>query len=187
MKETSPNTQKMSETSSLSHFANQRKLVERDASIIDLQNKCKKYRVYYKLYKHWSGMRCKFCENLFDNEQFINHAQNWSASKTDENINSAALPEIKVHIIQTLIKEDELTRKPYTEYMLQVKHEGATWNVNRKYKDFCGLHSYLITNFPSIEFSKSSSIFYNKIMEFGEWKHFWAMLYRELRQKQCQK
>ena len=61
---------------SASRFTEHQKLVERDATIIELQAKYKRYRVYYKLYKHCSGLRCKYCEEIFDNEQFINHTQN---------------------------------------------------------------------------------------------------------------
>ena len=47
-----------------------------------------------------------------------------------------ALSEIKLSITQTLIKEDEQTKKPYTEYVIQIKTEGKKWTINRRYKQF---------------------------------------------------
>ena len=73
-----------------------------------------------------------------------------------------ALSEIKLSITQTLIKEDEQTKKPYTEYVIQIKTEGKKWTINRRYKQFWALHNSLQKNYPTVEFPKSANIFWNK-------------------------
>jgi hypothetical protein len=74
------------------------------------------------------------------------------------------MTEMKCNIIQTLIKEDERNSKPYTEYVVQIKHENKKWTVNRLYKNFCSLHASLSKTYPNIEFPKSANMFYNKTL-----------------------
>ena len=163
MQKEKPKQESSERSRSESRFSEQHKAIEHDANIIELQNKCKKYRVYYKLFKHSWGLKCKFWKEIFDNEQFIDHAQNWyHDTKKGSTLNS--LSEMKLTITQTLIKEDEISRKPYTEYVLLVKNEGKKWTICRKYKEFCSLHSYFMNSFPTIKFPKSASIFYNKTL-----------------------
>lgn len=45
-------------------------------------------------------------------------------------------PDLRFSITQTLIKEDETSKKPYTEYVILVKSEGKKWVINRRYKQF---------------------------------------------------
>jgi hypothetical protein len=56
-----------------------------------------------------------------------------------------------VEVSKTLIKEDSQQRN-YIEYTLDVKLHQSSWNLNRKYKDFCELHDLLLIMFPTMDF-----------------------------------
>lgn len=71
---------------------------------------------------------------------------------------------MKFSITQTLIKEEEGSKKPFTEYVILVKSDGNKWVFNRRYKQFCELHASLVNNHPKVEFPKSASIFSNKTL-----------------------
>lgn len=46
--------------------------------------------------------------------------------------------------------------KPYTEYLIEVNYCSNKWTIARKYKNFCELHSNLMTLFPGMKFPDSS-------------------------------
>lgn len=66
---------------------------------------------------------------------------------------------LELMITQTLIKEDDRTRKPYTEYVIQVNLNSKKWSVHRKYKKFGQLNEALVANFPNVKFPQSASQF----------------------------
>jgi len=101
----------------------------------DLYTKCKKYRVYYKIFKHSQCLQCKYCDEYFKNDQFIAHSQTCTNEKPEQT-KSQMLSDLKFSIIQTLIKEDDQSKKPFTEYVIQVKLEGKKWIITRRYKQF---------------------------------------------------
>jgi len=129
----------------------------------DLYTKCKKYRVYYKIFKHSQCLQCKYCDEYFKNDQFIAHSQTCTNEKPEQT-KSQMLSDLKFSIIQTLIKEDDQSKKPFTEYVIQVKLEGKKWIITRRYKQFWSLHASLQKNYPNVEFPHSSSIFCNKTL-----------------------
>ena len=50
---------------------------------------------------------------------------------------SRTLSAINVSISQTMVREYPDTKRPYTEYILQIRTESCQWNVARKYRAFC--------------------------------------------------
>lgn len=129
----------------------------------DLYTKCKKYRVYYKIFKHSQSLQCKYWGEYFKNDSFISHTQTCTTDKS-EHTKSQTFSDLKFSIIQTLIKEDDVTKKPFTEYVIQVRLDGKKWNITRRYKQFWALHASLQRNYPNIEFPRSSNIFCNKTL-----------------------
>jgi hypothetical protein len=69
---------------------------------------------------------------------------------------------IDISITQTLIREDEHLKKPFTIYVIQVSADGETWITQRKYKEFCSLNANLMKHFPNVKFPSSASHFANK-------------------------
>lgn len=65
-------------------------------------------------------------------------------------------------ITQTLIREDDISKKPYTEYVMLVEVGAKKWTVSWKYKMFCSLHEKLSTHYPSVNFPASANQFQNK-------------------------
>ena len=64
-----------------------------------------------------------------------------------------------ITITQTLIREDENLRKPFTIYVIQVELDGETWIVQRKYKEFCTLNENLTHYYPNVKFPSSAAQF----------------------------
>lgn len=129
----------------------------------ELALKCKKYRVYYKLFKHAQSLQCKSCDEHFKNDDFVSHTQICSMNKS-EHTKSQQFSDFKFSIIQTLIKEDDQSKKPYTEYVIQVKLDNKKWMISRRYKHFCALHASLQRMYPTAEYPKSSHIFCSKTL-----------------------
>jgi hypothetical protein len=115
--------------------------------------------VYARCKKHIQSIQCKFCGEYFKNDDFIAHTQ----TRCHE-IVAEPIPDIQLTITQTLIKEDENTHKPYTEYVIVAKSEGKKWIINRRYKQFCVLNFSLQKNFPKLTFPESSKIFSSKTL-----------------------
>ena len=113
---------------------------------------------YLKMLKN---IQWKYWDAYYKCEDFVGHTQLWTTNKFDRS-KSHKISDIKATIIQTLIKEDETTRRPYTEYVIQVKQDNKRWIVNRKYKEFWLLHTTLVGSYPNVEFPKSASRFCNK-------------------------
>jgi hypothetical protein len=113
-----------------------------------------KYKIYYKIFKHTSNLQWKSCTSLFSSSAFIAHTQSCPTS-TDKKV------PFKFSIVQTLIKE-ETSKKPFTEYVIQVRMGERKWTISRRYKQFCALHASLERNFPDLEFPQSAQIFWNK-------------------------
>lgn len=134
---------------------------EYESKLQDAQSAVKRYKTYYKLFKNAKTLQWKYCDAYYKAEEFVGHSQLCTTNKYDHS-KSQKLSDIKATIIQTLIKEDEITRRPFTEYVIQVKQDNKKWTVNRKYKEFWLLHTSLVSSYPNVEFPKSASRFWNK-------------------------
>lgn len=69
---------------------------------------------------------------------------------------------MEIVITQTLIREDENLKKPFTIYVIQISLEGESWTVQRKYKEFCRLHETLIHYYPNVVFPSTAAQFSSK-------------------------
>jgi hypothetical protein len=70
---------------------------------------------------------------------------------------------LQISINQTMVKEST-DSKPYTEYLIQVSYENKKWSVSRKYKSFCELNQYLISEFPSTKLPDSSYVIQGAVL-----------------------
>lgn len=127
------------------------------------EKKLKEAKVYHRLFRHSQTVQCKYCSKFYPSNGFLSHSQICAIGETStcDKINLSGLA---ITITQTVIKEDENLRKPFTIYVIEVKLDGDTWIVQRKYKEFCNLHEELTKYFPNITFPTSASQFENKTL-----------------------
>lgn len=60
-------------------------------------------------------------------------------------------------IIHTLVKEEPVSGKVYTEYIIEIRNSENKKTLTKRYKDFVTLHHSLLEMFPGIEFPSSAS------------------------------
>lgn len=125
------------------------------------EEKERKMKEFKKCFKNSSCMQCQNCSKFFVPSIFPQHLnvcilspENFS--KIENGKGKPGVQLIEIEVKQTLLKDSE--SKPYTEYLLEVRKNGKAWNVSRKYKEFCSLHSQLKTLLPGINLSDYSYI-----------------------------
>ena len=66
----------------------------------------------------------------------MTHCQTCSMGDILDKENNEKLDSIDISITQTLIREDENIKKPFTMYVIESQLNGESWSINRKYKEF---------------------------------------------------
>ena len=111
----------------------------------ELTQKMQKLKVFSKCFKHSMASQCKFCHSFYPTEIFLEHVK--TCSKELNNFSRSHFFQMRLdcEIRDTIIMEDPLDHRTYTEYHIQVSFNNEkTWPVRRKYKAFCQLHESLI-------------------------------------------
>lgn len=84
----------------------------------ELESKLAEAKVYQKLFKQSMSIQCKYCKCFYPSYEFQPHTSQCSpVTKVSQGLSS----EIHVTITQTLIREDDVSKKPYTEYVMLVE------------------------------------------------------------------
>ena len=144
-----------------------RNIEELDNKNKALQNSLEKCKVYKLLVKYATNLQCARCNKFIANAFFQDHVssclpleqnpfKNANISKGDESMNIRTLSAINVSIVQTMVREYPDTKRPYTEYIIQIRTESCQWNVARKYRAFCELHNELTASYPFIKFPSTA-------------------------------
>ena len=94
-----------------------------------------KLKVFSKCFKHSMASQCKFCHSFYPTEIFLEHVK--TCSKELNNFSRSHFFQMRLdcEIRDTIIMEDPLDHRTYTEYHIQVSFNNEkTWPVRRKYK-----------------------------------------------------
>ena len=131
-----------------------------------LENQLINITEYKNIFSHISGIKCKYCDDIFSFEKFKAHFNECQINKNNSkiykrnNINNS--PNIKIKILKGNIKQDELG-KTYLEYVLDINYNNAhNWRINKKYAQFASLYKTIYNTFKgSIQMPLSCNIFTN--------------------------
>jgi hypothetical protein len=126
------------------------KLEERNQQ---LESKIERLKRYQRMVKHASSLQCSLCGKYLNSTVFPAHL---NICLRDSQKLTSESEQYNIVVSQTLIKEGD---KPYAEYIVSITYRGKSWNVARRYKTFCDLHSALRQHYPNIELPDSSQIF----------------------------
>lgn len=131
-----------------------------------LEKSLEKCKIYKLLVKYATNLQCARCNKFIANAFFQDHMASClpydqnpfkNANTTrDESMITRTLTAINVSISQTMVREYPDTKRPYTEYILQIRTESCQWNVARKYRSFCELHNELTSTYPFVKFPASA-------------------------------
>lgn len=150
-------------------FENDIKQLEKNLEAIT--TRCTKYeakykeaKTYYRLFKQCSLVQCKYCSKYYKPNIFKTHVQSWALTHIIPEQNEF-ITNIEISITQTLIREDENIKKPFTMYVIESNLGEDTWTVQRKYKEFWILNEKLVRHFPNVELPSSAGQFFNKSLE----------------------
>lgn len=94
--------------------------------------------------------------------KFSQQPQGFKSSFPSQNLQSSSsnnvpiLTAVSITIPQTMVRENPVTKRPYTEYIIQVLTKSCQWTVARKYRSFCELHNSLTSSYPFVEFPNSA-------------------------------
>ena len=125
-----------------------------------LEKKLKETKIFLRWFRHSKTIQWKYWNKFYPSASFMEHSETWMIEDTmSENMNMSS---IEIAITQTLIREDESSKKPFTIYVIEIILEGENWSVQRKYKEFCQLHDNLTNYYPHVKFPSASSQFNNK-------------------------
>ena len=127
-----------------------------------LSQKVNSVKIYQRVFKHAISMQCKFCNIFFPAEVFIDHVKTCTKDNAGQRSIFFKIP-LTLQIISTRMVQDEIDHRTYTNYVLKVKFNGQSWNINQKYKAFCSLHDSLINQYPSIKFPDCSFQFAQRV------------------------
>lgn len=109
--------------------------------------------------KNCQSMQCGHCNKWIQTNTFASHIEQCCSSsmaflreKTSPDFNKQ---NVHITVSQTVIKESEDKKKPYTEYIVQISIGDTKWKTHRRYKQFSQLQQMLINRFPSIKYPQS--------------------------------
>ena len=119
-----------------------------------LEQKVKRLKHYQVIVKASQSIKCKNCFKNVSSASFSSHLSNCHGQENSEPPESDLL---KIQITHTVVKDNE--ERPYTEYQLFVSDGETTWQIARRYKMFCNLHSSLQQMFPHIQLPDASALF----------------------------
>ena len=152
-------------------------LNKKENIIKNLENQIIKLNEYKEIFIHIIGYKCKYCNKLYNLENFKKHYVNCKKGIRDNidclndnvnnnnlnsvNINKLKLniDKLKVKILKGNIKQDELG-KPYLEYILDINYNSQNWRINKKFTQFAALYKTIKNLFKGIiQMPESSKIF----------------------------
>lgn len=126
-----------------------------------VEKKLKETKIYHRLFRHSQSIQWKYCNKFYPSNTFVSHSQTCAIGETGES-DKLDLSSVEISITQTLIREDENLRKPFTIYVIELNLDGETWVVQRKYKEFWNLNETLTNYFPNVKFPSAAAQFSNK-------------------------
>ena len=132
---------------------------KQDTQIKKLENEIINLKEYKEIFKHISGLRCKYCNGIYNYENIKNHYNECQKKNSKENIMNNN-SNIKIKILKGNIKQDELG-KNYLEYILDINYTSQNWRINKKFIQFANLYKTLNNIFKqdNIEMPLSCKIF----------------------------
>ena len=132
---------------------------KKDTQIKKLENEIINLKEYKEIFKHISGLRCKYCNGIYNYENIKNHYNECQKKNSKENIMNNN-SNIKIKILKGNIKQDELG-KNYLEYILDINYTSQNWRINKKFIQFANLYKTLNNIFKqdNIEMPLSCKIF----------------------------
>ncbi|CAG9329474.1 unnamed protein product [Blepharisma stoltei] len=117
-----------------------------------LEEKVERLKKCKKLIKNCSALQCKICGKYLNSNVFSAHV---IACLRD---GPASIDgKLMIEVPQTTIRDEG--GKPYTEYVISFSNKAKSWNVSRKYKMFCNLHSSLQQQFPHLNLPEFGAVF----------------------------
>ncbi len=103
-----------------------------------LEDKYERVKEFKKVMKSCMAMQCANCSKYVQAHAFSNHVElclGGSTSnlkeKTQYDLNKENL---HIAVSQTVVKDAEEKKKPYTEYKIQVSMGETKWRVSKRYK-----------------------------------------------------
>lgn len=124
------------------------------------EKKLKETKIFIRWFRHSKTIQWKYCSKFYPSVSFVEHSDCWMIGETAwENMNLAS---VEISITQTLIREDENLKKPFTIYVIEINLDGENLTVQRKYKEFCSLNEKLMNYYPNVRFPSAASQFWNK-------------------------
>ena len=143
-------------------------LSQKEQKIKLLENQLINFKEYKNLFLHISGLKCKYCNNIFNIDNFKMHYNDCQTNKNNnnkkiiKNNNENKESNIKIKILKGNIKQDELG-KTYIEYILDINYNNThNWRINKKYTQFASLYKAVYNAFKgNIQMPLSSNIFIN--------------------------
>ena len=147
----------------------------KENKIKNLENQIIKLNEYKEIMIHIIGLKCKYCNKIYNVENFKKHYINCqkglkdnieSINDNNNNLNSVNInkmklniDKLKVKILKGNIKQDELG-KPYLEYILDINYNSQNWRINKKFTQFASLYKTIKNLFKGIiQMPESSKIF----------------------------
>ena len=132
---------------------------KKDTQIKKLENEIINLKEYKEIFKHISGLRCKYCNGIYNYQNIKNHYNECQKKNSKENIMNNN-SNIKIKILKGNIKQDELG-KNYLEYILDINYTSQNWRINKKFIQFANLYKTLNNIFKqdNIEMPLSCKIF----------------------------
>ena len=149
-------------------------LEQKDKKIKSLEKQLINFEEYQTIFSHISGLKCKYCNNIFNLDIFKSHYNDCLSNKKINNklnINNNT-PNIQIKILKGNIKQDELG-KTYLEYVLDINYNNTqNWRVNKKFAQFASLYKTLYNSFKGkTQMPLSSNIFINLNEKFKKGFH----------------
>ena len=123
--------------------------------------KIKNLETYKNIFNHIIGLKCKYCNNIFNYDNFKMHYNDCEIKK-NKNKNVSLNNNIKIKILKGNIKQDELG-KTYLEYILDINYNNLqNWRINKKFSQFASLYKSLNNIYKgNVSMPSSSNIFIN--------------------------
>ena len=154
-------------------------LSKKDNKIKNLENQINKLNKYKEIIIHVNGFKCKYCNKIYNYENFKKHFincqkgikdnissiadnSNISSNINNNNLNNKLnfnINKLKIKILKGSIKQDELG-KPYLEYILDINYNSQNWRINKTFAQFISLYKSINNLFKGvIQMPSSSKIF----------------------------
>ena len=116
-----------------------------------------KYEGLKRIVSHSSVSQCSKCGQFIGTAVFSSHLDDCLGSRRLVAASPTPTRRLQISIGQSLVRDDPRAegRKTFTEYILHIETDQASWYVSRKFKEFCELLEELESALPGLNFPPS--------------------------------